>query len=295
MLISYGVLSLGTMVVVGVFYQAVKYVLEVNKEISLRKEMAHLHRKIQPRVTVLLYCDDGYGDIAASINALQKSRYSHYDIVVIDDSGGILPRSLRHEFTSSRVAWLRRHKKTSRHKALRAGYAKSQRGDVVIVVSARQFVSTNSLKMAVADSDDKRHIWRLQDVSSNDMTTVSDIAAVFFDILSLRDIDAFVYTKHAFLRSHTYKTRWLWARRVLFLIIYSLFVTLLIATIVSGAYKAFVVVWLVGVSYVLVKVWLTLNYSFSDKRLLSVSVLPMPIILPATGIIYLFSQLFRRK
>jgi len=101
------------------------HLYQIFEEPNIQRKIRKLRKPVQPWVTVLLYSHGDQDAIDASVKALLQSHYHNFDIVVVKDF--------------SRDA----------KKALKKGYEKSQKGEVVITLQAGTIASRSLIKRAV--------------------------------------------------------------------------------------------------------------------------------------------------
>lgn len=113
-----------------------------------------LQKSRQPWVTVLVYARDNAATLVTCLASIEQSYYHHYDIVVVDNKSSDMTRQAvmryRQRHPQSSCYFFYKRKYQSRVQALRQGYAKSAKGELVLVVSASAVITPTVLKASVA-------------------------------------------------------------------------------------------------------------------------------------------------
>lgn len=110
------------------------HLYQILEEPNIQKRMRKLRKPVQPWVTVLLYSNNNESLVAPSLKALLHSYYHNFDIVVIND------------FSNNPI------------KALKKGYSKSLKGEVVVSLRAGTIVPASFIKRAVALKGERKRL-----------------------------------------------------------------------------------------------------------------------------------------
>jgi len=110
------------------------HLYQIIKEPSIQKRMRQLRKPVQPWVTVLLYSRKDSNLTAGTLRSLLRSYYHNFDIVIVND------------FSNDAT------------NALKKGYAKSLKGEIVISLQAGVVVPRAFLKRAVVLKRQRDHI-----------------------------------------------------------------------------------------------------------------------------------------
>ena len=130
---------------------------QILKEPKIQKRMRTLRKPVQPWVTVLLYSYNSESLVGPSLKALLRSYYHNFDIVVIND------------FSNDST------------KALKKGYSKSYKGEVVLSLRAGTIVSPSFLKRAVAIKGKREQLT----VRVSELLYVNSLTAIIHSLSSL--------------------------------------------------------------------------------------------------------------
>lgn len=128
------------------------------RAISRRRHLAivvrRLRRPHQPHVTILVHNTAGNSKIEACLRSISQSRYRKYDVVVVDCDVSHLARQTVRNFKNKHpqtpLYYYGKRKVSSRVDGLRAGYQKSQKGELIFVLDADSTVSPMLVKECVA-------------------------------------------------------------------------------------------------------------------------------------------------
>lgn len=125
---------------------------QIRQNKLLRSIKLRLRKPNQPFITVLVYANNSADSIGSCIKSIQKSYYWHYDIVVIDCASTDSTRAIVRSFIKihPKLA-LRLYAKRGRNNkinALRRGYYKSKRGDLILSIDASNMIPRTLLKEA---------------------------------------------------------------------------------------------------------------------------------------------------
>lgn len=112
-----------------------------------------LVRSRQPHVTVIIFTEPGV-PLAPCIAAVRRSRYYHYDIVVADNRTNATTKNEVRSIQQARPTLLLRsfckRKPADAHTVASQAYARSARGEFVMVLRASEHVRPATIKRAVA-------------------------------------------------------------------------------------------------------------------------------------------------
>lgn len=121
---------------------------------SLKATIFKLRRPNQPFITALIYARNNASSIAACLKSVQKSHYWNYDIVVIDDASTDdtrkVVRSYINKYPSSKLRLYSKRRRGNKIDALRQGYLRSNKGELVLVIDASNLISQTLLKESAA-------------------------------------------------------------------------------------------------------------------------------------------------
>lgn len=124
--------------------------------IARRRQLLELAAKLrkprQPHITVLVYTKNSSATIAACLTSVWRSHYRNYDIVVIDnistDTTKQVIANYRQKHSKLPLYFYVKRKASDRLSALRQGYAKSQKGDIVLILDATATVLPSFLRQS---------------------------------------------------------------------------------------------------------------------------------------------------
>ncbi len=113
-----------------------------------------VRRPRQPHVTVLVYAQNDAASVEACLKSIIHSRYYEYDIVVIDNVSSDNTKKVVRDFKAKHqnlpIYLYAKLKSNNCLLSLRQGYAKSKRGEIILVLSADSIVSPILIKESVA-------------------------------------------------------------------------------------------------------------------------------------------------
>lgn len=261
---------------------------EIFEEPIIQRRMRQLRKSSQPWVTVLVYARDNEATIEASLNALVKSSYYNYDIVVVNDRSKDKTLQQTQEFIDSHsqfpISVITRHKVATAKSALLAGYKKSRKGEVVISLRAGTNVPKECIKRAVATKADKESaILRIQDSPST--TSISGIVQSLNNLLWLHS--------HTILVTDPKHIAPVKLEVSLELTSILVLVGIIIVSILTNEAIIIFYSWLIITSYLFAGIWLN-SEGLMTKVKLSFSALSALFLLPVSSLIQGVSQ-FRTR
>ncbi|MEP7204640.1 MAG: glycosyltransferase family 2 protein [Candidatus Saccharibacteria bacterium] len=107
----------------------------------------------QPHVTVLVYAKDSSATLETCLLSIRRSYYREYDIMVVDNMSADATKQVVAGFVkkspTQQLYFYQKRKNSGRLQALRLGYEKSRRGDIVLVLDATSTISPRLLGNAV--------------------------------------------------------------------------------------------------------------------------------------------------
>lgn len=122
--------------------------------ISRRRRLDDVRQSRLPHVTVLVYAQESQAVVAACLESIEHNQYPHYDIVVVDNATVSAARRAvtvyRQQHPTRVIYFYGKRKTTDRLSALRAGYKKSQRGELVCVIDATNTLELRTLHRCAA-------------------------------------------------------------------------------------------------------------------------------------------------
>ncbi len=266
----------------------------------VEKQMRKLRGKKQPAVTVLLYLRGEVDDIINALQAIRKNKYGNFDVVLIDDGVQVGIRSEVREFQNKyplfALRQVRRRRYTTVADALQAGYRKSKRGAIVLVVTPDMVLPASYIKRAVA-SQDGREVWRVQLNwqlrEQLDLMSIGRLLTMNYwqNTHSPRLYEAHYFTREA-PQDIALIDSWSLARAI---VGSCTLIAVLGLSIAAFGLITVWYIWLLVVAYGLVAVWLRYGQTMRDRWVLTFT-LPIAIFLiPPTSIMRGFSQLSVRK
>jgi cellulose synthase/poly-beta-1,6-N-acetylglucosamine synthase-like glycosyltransferase len=151
--------------------------LKMHKK-AIDKVQAKLRGSRQPFVTILVYAQNSAENIEKCLDSICRSRYSRYDVVVIDDSSSDGTRGkvrlYKQKYPLFPVKLYSKRRRGDRLETFRQGYRRSQRGDLLLVIDALSTINPTLLKSGAARFvfDDKLNVLHLNvyNTSSNSIT-----------------------------------------------------------------------------------------------------------------------------
>lgn len=262
----------------GIVALSIKQIIDLRHQAELRHKMRCLRRPKQPWVTIIV---DALGksdsESALTLRALEKVHYYNYDVVIVKGLS------------------LSRHQTAI---ALRGAYQKSQRGSVVVVLTAGELVDRAFVKRAVV-SQGRRATWRV----ATNINGVSDEVGQLTGIIRMLEINYWqifhtgrVFTAQDFV-SNENRSVFGWrydmgARGALNLLV---FVAVSLAVVVTGELKLFWYIWLIFAAYGLGVIWLQNRQTLRVRLILTYSVPLAPLLLPVASAVHLFLRIMAAK
>lgn len=259
-LLGIGFLFLAVITLIGIIILIFVQLYQIMKEPIIQKRMRRLRKPVQPWVTVLLYSCNNEPLIEPSLKALLRSHYHNFDIVVIKDYSNNLTT------------------------ALKKGYKKSLKGQVVLSLQAGTIVPASFIKRAVAMKSERKKIT----VCVNDRLYVHSLTAIIQALSSLvwqRDYQVKVSdSKHISAVKKPVQIDFFFALLLLAIIAVSLMVQQPIVIWYS---------WLIVTSYLFAIIWLKED-TVKTKIKLTFSAFSALFMLPVASVVMRFSQLYSR-
>lgn len=272
----------------------------INYEAKIADSLRRLRGKKLPTMTVLVYARNQQDRIEQTLRTLRNNRYRSYDIVVIDDASddatATVVRAFCARYSSATVRLLRRRKQTSVEGALRAGYRKSKKGSIVLVVTPDLTLDARVMKRTAAAQSTKG-VWRIAvHERLGDTFHLGDIGTLLENYFWQVGPYARAYSKAMFLERHAAlpagirgDTDTRGALGVL------LAVGIIAGTVTLLGVQAFWYAWLVVTAYGLMVVWVRYGETLRDRLILTLSIPLALFLIPATSIVRGISQLSSRK
>ncbi len=293
-LIGLMIVSVGAMVLSGLQWQ------RINREVRIATAMRRLRGTSQPHVTVLLHAYNESITLTQILYVLKNTKYRMFDVVVIDDASmdksSETVREFMKKYPKAPIQLLRRRKKTTVDQALKAGYRKSQRGQIVLTLSPDLPIDTSFIKRAVA-SQEGRAKWRVavrRRLSST--LRISDIGAFLNDYFWQQEPQGFAYEAATFKRSTPTligpSEQLRVARNIVAI---TLLAAVLLAAFLAVGVQVLWYSWVIITAYGLTAVWLRYGAPLRDRLVLSLSIPLALFLIPATSMVRGFSQLTSRK
>jgi len=110
-------------------------------------------KKLASHVTILLYCDTAERTIETCLQRIAKSNYADYDVVAINnvsaDGTKRVFKKYQAEQDATNARFYNKRKKTSKYQALRDGYRRSKKGELVLVLDANDAVPITFTSLAM--------------------------------------------------------------------------------------------------------------------------------------------------
>jgi len=233
---------------------------QIIKEPVIQKRMRKLRKPVQPWVTVLLYSCNNEPLIEPSLKALLRSHYHNFDIVVIKD------------YSNNSTT------------ALKKGYRKSLKGQVVLSLQAGTIVPASFIKRAVAIKGERKKI------------TVC-VKERFY----MHSLTAVIQALSGLLWHRNYKVKVSDGKNISavkkMIRLDFIFVVLLLAIIVISLMVQQPIIvwysWLIVTSYLFATIWLK-EEKVITKIKLSFSAFSALFLLPVASVVMSFSQLRSR-
>lgn len=270
---------------------------QIEREARAMRDMPLLQGAAQPTVTILVYLRNNGAKLEAALAALQGVAYQKLDIVLIDDAStdGTLSimKRLAQQKNTLPVATIARRKLTSFTQAVQAGYAKSKKGDIAMIMTPDVIVTPDAIMRAVARKQG-RAVWRSEVAMPLDATvSLSGIA---------RTLDAAVWHQTPALLCAEKRSLHLVIPEPLIalpetraIIGSILFVGVVWATLTAWGIEALWYVWIIVTLYGLVVVWLQYGVSIRDRLVMSYAMPSLLFLLPASHVVRGAFQLISRK
>lgn len=265
------------------------HLYEIFEEPKIQKEMRRLRKSAQPWVTVLVYARNSEATIGQSLQSLARSRYYYYDIVVVDDNSHDKTVQKVQQFKQAHprmyINTLRRRTHGSTEQALRAGYRKSRKGEVIISLQAGVIIGSSFIKRAAAVSR-LHESYTLRVREKVQIHSLSEIIHSLENIIWQRSYKAQIGTaKNSMRIKKSVNLDFVGVTMLLVLILTSV----LIHEEIIYWYS-----WLIATSYVAAVIWLY-DEKIKTKLTLSFSAIPALFLLPVASIVMAFSQFHSRN
>lgn len=150
-------ITLALMMVVGFVLLIVAElfdILQIKRLKPINKVRAKLRDDKRPRITVIVYAKNNERTILKCLKSIRGNHYGRYDVVVVDD--------MSRDKTRSKVrAFIRRnpdkpfrlyskHKRSTKAKALKGGYFRSKKGDLVMIIDGAAAMPEGFMKDSAA-------------------------------------------------------------------------------------------------------------------------------------------------
>jgi glycosyltransferase involved in cell wall biosynthesis len=146
-IVALGLCFLG--IIIGSFYDI--WMTRQQKAIEIQTKQL---RRARPHVTILVYAQNNASVIATCLTSIFKNRYRQYDIVVVNnkstDTTKLEINRFQRTHPSAPLYVYNKRKEDTIHTALRQGYKKSQRGDIILTLKSNGVISKTFLKESVA-------------------------------------------------------------------------------------------------------------------------------------------------
>lgn len=118
--------------------------------IMRHRQLKNIRQSRLPHITVLVYVQENQASITTCLESIGQSQYPHFDIVVVDNASASSARqatkTYQKQHPHASVYFYGKRKATDRLTAVRYGYAKSQRGEVVFGVDGTSTVKPLTLR-----------------------------------------------------------------------------------------------------------------------------------------------------
>ncbi|MBC7943193.1 glycosyltransferase [Candidatus Saccharibacteria bacterium] len=195
----------------------------ISRRRYLHQVAIKLRKPRQPHITVLIHTKNNEATIDACLASVWRSKYRNYDIVVVDNISSDATKRIIHDYWQKHskvpLYFYGKRKSSDRLPALRQGYAKSQKGDIVFILDATATISPTLLREAAARfvTDDKLRALRLNEYS-RDLYSVAFLFTrmlrlsynLYIKLLSLLPLGTVnngqantLYKKSSFVRNNT--------------------------------------------------------------------------------------------
>lgn len=284
-LLAAGFFLLVIIAAVDIMRRAVSAIVRERRQGELAKAMRKLRRPVQPQVTVLVYARKETDDVATTLRSLGWSRYSNFDVVVVNDTTNKrryeLPRKMN-------VAVLQRRVAGTKLQAYQAAYRKSQHGSVIVCLDAGDVVDPYFIKRAVALASTKLK-WRVAIETTAMKEGVRGVALLLKQLLHNKTTYVQVCQARA-LKKETVARRQLtvkyWWEAAL--------MTGIIGGYALGPQMLWYV-WVVFSGYLLALIWLNGGWRISQKLGYSFAVPSALFVLPVASFLEATFQLGTRK
>lgn len=292
-------LGLIVVAVVAIILSVVQW-RQITREAQVVTAMRRLRGKKQPSVTVLVYARNQQAHIEQMLRILKNNRYRACDIVVVDDASSDQTAAIVKRFCEvypkAAIRLFRRRRQTSVSEALRAGYKKSQKGSIVLVMTPDLPLDTQIVKCAVA-SRGEGGSWRTPVRKGLHAALQLGDVGVFLERYVWQSAQCVrVYDAKMFLKGRIvlpsgiqHEADYVGALSVLFSVV------LIAGSIAFFGVQAFWYVWVIVTAYGLATAWLRYGESIRDRLVITLSIPLALFLIPATSIVRGFSQLDVRK
>lgn len=287
----------------GVVAVAIVRMYQSARQVLIRKKVVAMRIMHQPAITVLVYCKNEVNAAILTVDAVLKSRYTYFDIVLIDVGSNAEQRKLLRKYVQKlqlkgrQVELLRRQKDTSMHCAFRAGYNKSKKGNIAITLQAGMIVSYDFIKRAVV-MQNQRSVWSVPTTNRSDESPLKvDLVALANDALRIfwhKSPRAEIFTARYLLKNDRLDA--IKVNRMTLAIISLLFMGFAITFgIMQNDFIFLWYIWLLFNFYLLAMVWLDTTSKMVAKMRITF-IAPMAfILLPIASSLQAFSQFAKRK
>lgn len=245
----------------GIIVLIISLLYEIFEEPNIQKQMRKVRKPVQPWVTVLLYSHNNENLIGSSLKALLRSHYHNFDIVVVND-----------------------YSNDSKN-ALKKGYSKSLKGEIVLSIHAGVIVPASFIKRAVAIKGNRKQLtMRI----SAQLNTSSFIALA-------ESLSSLVWQRAHKVKvcdSKNIATIKMPGRFDYLFVL--LFAVIIVTSLVMHEPIIVWYSWLIVTGYLFAIIWLK-DEKIKTKRALTFSAFSAFFILPATSVVMFFYQLSSRN
>lgn len=287
-------LVLAILLAFDIILRATIEIVSSKNEKKLRKAMRQLRGSKQPRITVLVYGKNQSAELENTVRQVRKSQYSTFDIVAVsdrsnDDTALRMKQYVQKFKSQPQVQFLQRRGNGTKMDAYRAGYRKSQKGKIIICLTAGDEVDKLLLKRAAASGLNKQK-WRVEISSMAKPRGLVGLVEKLQELFSHKPSSVRVFTSSALRRYNDSKQS-----SPTSLKLQTLLFTSIVIAMWYGGLMALWYVWVLFSLYLLALIWIHDETPLAEKWKISFSVPSALFLIPVTVLAEGVVQLRIRK
>lgn len=272
-------------------------IIDGSNEKRLRLQMRQLRRPKQPWVTVLVYGKNQAVELEKTVRQVRQSRYSQYDIVAVSDRSEDTTALRMKGYIAKtnqrvKIQFLQRRIAGTKMEAYRAAYRKSQRGKIIVCLTAGDEVTPLLLKQAVLLQANKQS-WRVGRRTPDEPYGLIGLVKNMYALFWRNNPIAWVYTPIT-LRQTTAKWRSV-NNSLVFICTQVLFIGVVVSAVLYAGFIALWYAWVLFSLYLFALTWTHYETPIARKWKVTFAIPSALFLIPAVGLVEGFTQLRIRK